>query len=348
MKINILTFSKVYNRGANMQAYALKTFLEKYGAEVRFIDIQLPKSKSMNISGRIYEFIQNILSNKFRVQTNFKFTKKYSSSYELLKDPPIADVYIVGSDQVWNPDLTKDLGPLIYFFNFLPEGAKRVSYAASIGTDIWKHDELCSSIKQYLLKFHAVGVREDSASEICKTKFGINAEVVVDPTLLLSENDLRTIIGKNNILKNQTFVYLLYENNEIKELVKTIHSLSRNEKLQGLLDNKLLKILNFYTIKDWLIKINSSNLVVTNSFHCMVMSILLHKNFVVIPPYPGRETRILSLLNKIGLFHRYVDHINDMTKIQNLLNSKIDYDKIDENIRLLRKKSENFIYNNIF
>ena len=347
MIINILTFSKVYNRGANMQAYALKTFLEKNGAKVLFIDIQLPKSKTLNFSGYIFDFFQNALSKIFRVQTKFKFTKKYSNSYELKKDPPIADVFVVGSDQVWNPDITKNLGSLTYFFDFLPNKAKRVSYAASIGTKEWKHNELCAPIKECLKKFNAVSVREDSACEICKSMFDIDAKVVVDPTLLLSEQDLRSIIGRKKNVENTTFTYLLYNDERITDYVKTIHSLSGNITLKGLTNSKLSKILNIYTIKRWLKKIESSNLIITNSFHCMVMSILLHKNFVVIPPYPGRETRILSLLNKIGLCDRYIDNIYDEDNILNLISSEIDYKKVDEQICLLRKESEAFIYDNI-
>ena len=100
MIINILTFSKVYNRGANMQAYALMKYLENRGAEVEFIDIQLPLSSGLNWHGRVFQFFQNVLADKFRKQMHFHFTRRYLDSADLKNNPPKADVYVVGSDQV--------------------------------------------------------------------------------------------------------------------------------------------------------------------------------------------------------------------------------------------------------
>lgn len=174
-----------------MQAYALMKYLKNRGAEVEFIDIQLPLSPGLNWHGRVFQFIQNILADKFRKQMHFHFTRRYLDGADLKNDPPKADVYVVGSDQVWNPSITKNLGALTYFFDFLPLQAKRVSYAASIGDAIWKYGELSPCIKEELKKFAAISVREDSAREICKRNFDTKAEVVLDPTLLLTHSDLK-------------------------------------------------------------------------------------------------------------------------------------------------------------
>ena len=346
MKINILTFSKVYNRGANMQAYALKTYLENRGADVEFIDFQLPKSKTMNWRGHLFDLVLNGLAARFRKKTNFRFTPKYHSLADIRQNPPQADVYVVGSDQVWNPDLTKDAGPLAYFFDFLPEKCRRVSYAASIGKDKWNHDELVPSIQNCLKSFSAISVRENSAAKICEEKFGVKAEVVLDPTLLLNESDLRELIGHKTKVRNQTYTYLLYSGDETKDYVRAIHRLSGNKKSVGVHDNLWSKLQNFYTIRTWLADIASSTLVVTNSFHCMVMAVLLKKQFIVIPPYPGRETRMLSLLEKLGLSQYYVNVIDDM-KIRSLIELPINYKEIERRLETLRSESENFINRNI-
>ena len=349
MKIDILTFSKVYNRGANMQAYALMKYLKNRGAEVEFIDIQLPLSPELNWHGRVFRFIQNVLADKFRKQMHIHFTRRYLDGADLKNDPPKADVYVVGSDQVWNPSITKNLGALTYFFDFLPLQAKRVSYAASIGDAIWKYGELNPCIKEELNKFAAISVREDSAREICKRNFETDAEVVLDPTLLLTYSDLKDIIGSNrSVLKSQTFVYLLYNGSDTFSITRLLHKLSGNKKIKGLSDSIFAKITRFYSIENWLKQIDSSSLIITNSFHCMVMALLLHKEFIVIPPYPGRETRMLSLLSKIGLVNRYVNSIEDITKLKELVERKIDYVKVEDNLKVLRKKSEDFINNNIF
>lgn len=348
MIINILTFSKVYNRGANMQAYALKKYLENRGAKVEFLDLQLPISKEMNWRGRLFEYFQNQVANRFRKHMHFCFTRKYKDLSDLKNDPPKADVYVVGSDQVWNPSLTQKLGTLTYFFDFLPLQVKRVSYAASIGDAIWKYGELNPCIKEELKKFAAISVREDSAREICQRNFETDAEVVLDPTLLLTHSDLKDIIGSNrSVLKSQTFVYLLYNGSDTFSITRLLHKLSGNKKIKGLSDSIIAKITRFYSIENWLKQIDSSSLIITNSFHCMVMALLLHKEFIVIPPYPGRETRMLSLLSKIGLVNRYVNSIDDITKINELLERKIDYVKVENDLKFLRKKSEDFINNNI-
>lgn len=349
MIINILTFSKVYNRGANMQAYALKKYLEDRGAKVEFLDLQLPISKEMNWRGRLFEYFQNQVANRFRKHMHFCFTRKYKNLSDLKNDPPKADVYVVGSDQVWNPSLTQKMGALTYFFDFLPLQAKRVSYAASIGDAIWKYGELSPCIKEELKKFAAISVRENSAREICKRNFETDAEVVLDPTLLLTHSDLKDIIGLNrSVLKSQTFVYLLYNGSDTFSITRLLHKLSGNKKIKGLSYSIFAKITRFYSIENWLKQIDSSSLIITNSFHCMVMALLLHKEFIVIPPYPGRETRMLSLLSKIGLVNRYVNSIEDITKLKELVERKIDYIKVEDNLKVLRKKSEDFINNNIF
>ena len=113
----------------------------------------------------------------------------------------------------------------------------------------------------------------------------MDAEVVLDPTLLLSRKDLIDIVGSNEKTnKSQTFVYLLYSDKNVLDIVSKLHALTGNQKIVGLSKSLWSKLTRFYTIPSWLKQINSSKLIVTNSFHCMVMAILLHKDFFVIPP----------------------------------------------------------------
>lgn len=347
MRVDILTFSKVYNRGANMQAYALKNYLEKRGCDVFFIDLQLPVSEHLNLHGKIWTCLQNCISNRFRCKNGFKYTMRYCGVEDIKQNVPVADVYVVGSDQVWNPDITKAIDPLVYYFSFLPRNAKKVAYAASFGSDVWLYDNLTTQITANLREFKAVSVREDTAAVICRDIFGINAEVVLDPTLLLTKDELMRLINRPISIKSITFSYLLFCGSSTIQDVQTIHKLSGNLQLYGLPVGILSKLHAFYSIEKWLYHIATSNLVVTNSFHCMVMSILLHKNFVVIPPYPGRETRMLSLLNKLNLLERYVASWSEIQNIQDVLLSEIDYNAVDAKLSSLRIDSERFIDDNI-
>ena len=185
MKISILTFSKESNFGANLQCYALCKVLQGMGHQVDIIDIQLPKIK-FSWYTTLLQIPQDILFFLFRKKHLNYFTKKYKTADQLQKGQHKSDLYIVGSDQVWNPDITKRLAPLVYFFSFLPDDVRRISYAASFGKESWQSPTLTDKVKMLLHKFNAVGVREQTGVSICKDTFGIDARLVADPTLLLS------------------------------------------------------------------------------------------------------------------------------------------------------------------
>ena len=93
----------------------------------------------------------------------------------------------MGSDQVWNPNITRDAGVGVYFFDFLPDNVRRIAYAASFGvsqTDVFGEYSQVSSL---LKKFNSIGVREISGISICQTLANRDATLVVDPTLLLGD-----------------------------------------------------------------------------------------------------------------------------------------------------------------
>ena len=115
MKISILTFSKESNFGANLQCYALCKTLQNMGHQVDIIDIQLPK-KRFSWYSTLLQFPQEFLFFLFRKKYLNFFTKKYKTTAELQNGQHKSDLYIVGSDQVWNPDITKRLNPGIERF----------------------------------------------------------------------------------------------------------------------------------------------------------------------------------------------------------------------------------------
>ena len=341
----ILTFSKDDNRGANLQAYALKKSLEQLGVDVRFLDIQLPKKKA-NIKGQIVERIKNWCAISFRKRFGFKYTEEYTNAQELCTNPPKADLFIVGSDQVWNPDITKKLDPRIYFFSFLSDDVRRISYAASFGKSQWNMTEYDNDISVLLSKFYKISVREDSGIDICKDVFGIsNVDECVDPSLLLSGSDLLNIIGGRYKPQKHIYSYLLYKSNAVYDIIDDI-ACQTNLRIVGEYRNNSLvdKLSGLHGIETWIRNIAEAALVVTNSFHTTVVSILLHKNFVVVPPVDGRETRLISLLSKLGVKDRYIGYNSDVD-INNL--SSINYDRIDSKITELKRLSLKFIADSI-
>ena len=341
----ILTFSKDDNRGANLQAYALKKSLEQLGVDVRFLDIQLPKKKA-NIKGQIVERIKNWCAISFRKRFGFKYTEEYTNAQELCINPPKADLFIVGSDQVWNPDITKKIDPRIYFFSFLSDDVRRISYAASFGKSKWDNTEYDRDIAMLLSKFYKISVREDTGIDICNKVFGINnVNECVDPSLLLTRQDLLDIIDKNISPKNQIYSYLLYKSTAVYKLVEEVANQTKLKITGEYKNNSLIdKFSGLHGIETWIRNIAEAALVVTNSFHTTVVSILLHKNFVVVPPVDGRETRLISLLSKLGVKDRYIGYNSDVD-INNL--PSINYDKIDSKIAELKSQSLKFIADSI-
>ena len=125
MTINILTFCKENNYGANLQCYALKCVLEKEGHVVSVTNFSLHHS-NLHIIARVINFIQSFYFNRFRKKYLNCFTKKIKYDEELYTSPPIADLYIVGSDQVWNYSIEGNAKPELFFFSFLPDEKPRI------------------------------------------------------------------------------------------------------------------------------------------------------------------------------------------------------------------------------
>ena len=345
MKISILTFSKETNFGANLQCYALCKTLQNMGHQVDIIDIQLPPiSFSWYIT--LSRLPQAFLFFLFRKKHLDFFTKKYKTTDELRNSQHKSDLYIVGSDQVWNPDITKRLDPLVYFFSFLPDGVRRISYAASFGTGSWHSSALTAEVNALLHKFNAVSVREQTGVTICKDTFGIDARLVVDPTLLLSSYD--DICGKYNPQRetNELVYFTFVRNQEEKKLIADF-SMANHLQAVALRSNRPFpgfKNRTYLTVSEWLNSIRYAKLVVTFSFHCMVFCILFHKKFVAVPAKAGRAARQESLLAQLGLSDHFCKDTSDLYKtMEHVIHKDIDYDAIDRKIKEMRENSLNFL-----
>lgn len=344
MKAIILTFSKVNNRGANLQCYALMSYLKSRGYDVEFLDVKHTRTP-ISIKGRLYESINDRYADAFRRRNGFRFTRTYASYDDLCATPPQADIFIVGSDQVWNVELTRAYDPRTFFFTFLPEGVRRVAYAASFGNDYWVRSKYDDEIKEGLKLFSAVSVREESAVDICRRELGIeNAEVVLDPTLLLERESVMSLMGRPAKHKrDHIFCYLLYKDAAIEDLIARISDELRLP-VEGLRNGGWKsKLAGLYGIDRWLRNIYDANFVITNSFHCMVFCILLHKPFVVVPPYRRRQTRMLSLLGKLNLAERYTPDAAYLDDHMPMLREQIDYEAVERLLDVEREKSKRFI-----
>lgn len=346
MKISLLTFSKETNFGANLQCYALCKVLQDMGHQVNIIDIQL-RRYHMSWYSAIMHLPMVYLFRMFRKQYLDLFTKHFKSVKEVRRYCPQSDLYIVGSDQVWNPRITKRQHPLIYFFSFLPHTAHRISYAASFGTDTWDSPNLTSEVKNLLKRFDAISVREESGVKICNDVFNVNATLVADPTLLLKSYD--NICGKyEQERETNDLTYYTFVHNSATQKILAEFARPNNLNAVVLRSNRSypgFKLKMYVSVKEWLNSIRYSRLVVTTSFHCMVFCILFHKRFVAIPGKSERlSNRQLNLLKQLNLSEYYCPKTECLPEyLSYAMNNDIDYRKIDTIIESIRKQSINFL-----
>lgn len=338
MKVSILTYHWEDNYGATMQAYATYRAVETLGHQAEFIDLRLPYAPS--ISQRIVFGLKRRRFNAFRK----RFFKNlslitYRNVDELRNNPPESDCYLVGSDQTWNPNIAKDLLPA-FFLTFGDDKTRRVTYATSIGQNSWEGSPAISDaeIRAALGHFHSILLREDSAVEICRNKFDNEAEQVIDPVLLFP--DYPELTGPLTP-SGEVVAYKLIDDPGFYEIAKTIadrrglpiRSIGSVRRPKG------FRIAYPERPEDWVRGLATAEMVLTDSFHGTVFSLLYHRPFVIYVGDPTRTTRIESLLRQVGLSDRLLTSRNTVEEFYAVADRPIDWVSVDAKLKTLRDDS---------
>lgn len=343
MKIALITIWHENNYGAELQAYATVKALQQLGHQVKMIYILLSDCHKPNFKGRIAEFISSFGPGYKKFdnfwKTNIPVTRRYHTIEELQSNPPKADVYMVGSDQVWNPELTGIFAKL-FFLDFGNEKVKKISYSSSFGTPEWNYEKLTEEVRLLLLQFDRIASREQSGVQILKDTFGVEASLTVDPTLLFEQYQELT----GPLSQKKTLVY--YPLSDDYELEKYAIKTSQRLGLQLVNNKKTTTILGRVIwdkvgIEEWVRNIAESQFVITRSFHGLVFSLLYGKNFAIMANRNNRGTRLMNLLEQVGLEERYYDSFNACDEAQPW-NKPIDYDAIY--LRLSEMRSQSYRY----
>lgn len=387
MKIGIMTYwSSDDNYGQQLQCFALQRYLREKGHDAFLIRYVRPQRRNTllqkiqrnlsfekiqkRISGEHKRemienrksselILQNTVLNRQRKFENFRSDNivstdiVYNSLDELQKNPPQADLYICGSDQVWNNPLDEKETEA-YFLQFGKKDTLRASYAASIGRELKK-----SELKQFstlLSYFDAISVRETDVEELCHRLGFKEAQTVVDPTILLPIESFRPIYSHLSAPKESyilLYVLNIYDKKELywnslenwftkKHLgVKIIYS-SGYIPAHNLLENAPNILAS---IPEWLSYIEHASCVITTSFHGVVFCVKMHKPFLAVllkNRYKGGNTRIVSFLENIGLSSRVFNAEKD---INTQMTAPIDWDEVEARIATLRASSIHFIEN---
>lgn len=335
MKVSILTYHWEDNYGATMQAYATYRAVMELGHIPEFIDLRLPYNPPFK--SRIVFALKRFRFNSFRKKFFKNLSKRtYWSVEELRNNPPESDCYLVGSDQTWNPQIGKDLLPA-FFLTFGNESVRRISYATSIGLNEWEKSPYITDeeIRVALKRFHKILLREDSAIRIASEVFGAEAKQVIDPVLLFpSYPELTGDIRPSN----EVVTYKLINDEGFYEMAYQVAaSMSLPIRSIGSVRNpKGYRASYPESVENWIKRIAGANLVLTDSFHGTVISLLYHRPFVVYIGNPSRITRIVSLLSQLGLSDRILTSNNKIEEFSQMVYNPIDWEAIDKKLSKLR------------
>ncbi len=338
MKIGIYTLPLNYNYGGLLQAFALQTVLQRLGHDVVIIDRPLhtvepfykrPREKVKRFVRRyllhdksVRVFLENeeakvyseISQNTQRFIDHYLNTRKATDTHQLSETD--YDAIIVGSDQIWRcafHDTKRKLYDAYLEFAENWTHLKRISYAASLGTDEWEYPkDKAKRCKLLLEKFDAISVREASGVSLLKQHFGVKATHVLDPTLLLSSSDYIKIFEEAHTpaSKGNMMVYVLDDDASkqkfVEEYEKKLHLTAFRVNSQADNINLPVSLRIQPPLDQWLRGFQDAQFVVTDSFHACVFSMLFGKPFVAIGNKNRGLSRFESLLQTFGLCDRLV------------------------------------------
>lgn len=343
-KIAVLTFFKSGNFGGELQAYALQKKLRELGYDVEVLHQLRPtnknfkysekfkpiftltdkKSKRSKINSKISKIIKYFLAffsknqkvklNKFEEfeHKHINLSKKtYCSFEDLYTHEMDYDVFIAGSDQIWNYSLS--FSPEPYFLTFADDDKTKISYAASIG-----HSEIPDNVgrlyKKWLDSFNFISTREEQGAQLLENLLGKQVETVIDPTLLIKKEDwCRYFQIQEETGEKYLLIYTLVEskfvfktaieianklNLKIKRILPVAWTRENYDEVENILDAGPIDFVRLFA---------NASFVITNSFHGTAFSVNFNIPFLSVPrEYKKTNSRFINLLHLTNLSDRLV------------------------------------------
>ena len=359
MQIKSITCHDVYNHGASLQAYALQAYMEAQGHDVQVIDYKPPYLsghyrlwivanprydrpflKQLYLVGKLPERLLSLKRkwafDKFTKRYLHLTTRRYHSNEELKAYPPEADVYIAGSDQIWNTFFQNGRDAAFYL-DFAPKGKRRVAYAASFATkDV--ADNCRGFVRRMLQGLDCISIREAFSLQLLASLGRDDGIAVCDPVFLLSKDQWNVLLPKER-QSNEKYI-LVYDTDPVSPIVKKIAqevAKATNLPIWNVGSFRLPYACRQFCRKgplDFVRLIRDSELVISNSFHATAFSLIFHKHFFVVNRSESINERMLSLLDDVGLSHLLVStfsksflHPIDYDVVQRYIDAKIDLSK---------------------
>ena len=348
-KVGIITQHRVVNYGSVLQTYALQEKIKELGYVCEVIDYYPERFTPLGMLKRIKnkgdKFKKSFLirtaarviiipSYVIRFHMFFKFlnnridmtSKTYKTEKELEEENFGYDIYCTGSDQVWNYGWNEKI-EYPYYLAFVPDSARKISYAASFGKSELEHEEM-GETRKLLKRYDKISLRELSGVKIVD-ELGIEGSVnVLDPTLLLTGEEWRKISSGKYTDDKYILIYNLNRNPRIDSYAKELSAKTGLEvrylsyQLHEFYKNG--KMFCNPQVEDFLALIDGAQYVVTDSFHATAFSLNFNKEFVIV--YPGKySTRLQSILEILNLTNRVAKDEKDMSIVE----SRIDYNRVN-------------------
>ena len=354
IKVSFITVHVGFNFGSKLQAIATSEVLRKLGYLpicVNYVPSRVTYKRYWQTSfSSILKFLRRFLFFPIQVITRYKFdsylnkhckvSKPIYAEDDFIKRCPKADIYISGSDQLWN--YTHNEGnDTHYFFDGIV--GKKIAYASSIGMTSLPED-YAAYVKEQLSQYAAISVREQSAVELLG-KMGVNATHLLDPTFMLNKEEWKPFASKRLVKEKYLFVYLPYNIKDKDLIYRSVRKIAKekNLKVVSYSDNVIKdkyadQTIYFVNPGDVLSLILHAEVVMTNSFHGTAFSINLNKQFWTYMP-SSFSTRITSILNLCGLNARLLEEeISD-----NQINEIADFNHTNNVLQQERQKAYDFL-----
>lgn len=355
-KIGIMTWFHYDNYGSLLQAAATNYVLKEKKYKPIMINYR-PKGSTKELKDRTY-FI-NLFKNYFHKTSNIncngkafdEFRNKHFVETEELDDymhlaqkSEEFDAIVCGSDQIWSP-LCFDSH---YYLDFAQRN-KIVSYAPSFGSSSIKNPKISAQIKELLLRFDKISIREEQGQKIIKDLTGRESKLVLDPTLLLNAKEWQGFIKKVDIPKKPYIIcYFLGNPDSHLETIEK-YALSHNLEIYNIpfLENKKI---NKYNLNcdlgpgEFLDLMQNAHTIFTDSYHGTIFGINFNNNFYTFRRFKANDpknqnSRILNILNKLDIMERLVDDDTNLDSVK-----KIDYKKVNKKLNEMRNESKEYLF----
>lgn len=376
-KVGIITIHNSPNYGACLQSYALYQYIQQQGNDVEIIDLHRPfayedfvpskkyccsRPVKRSLLSRIKRNVKNVIGIKPKRRSLYsptaikkfddfnsviKLSKPYRGVDELYANPPLYDLYISGSDQLWNPTQAYCLEP--YFLTFVPEGqGMKISYATSVGiTDLRDNEK--KDFAKWLNLYDGISVREYKAQSLLQRLLeDKKVNQVADPTFLLDPMEWKNMAVK----PKQSKYILMFTLQHRPEILEYCLQLSKQSGLPlielGQVQPDVLDG-SYTAVKDagpreFLGYIENAELVITDSFHCTVFSLIMEANnfYTYIAPTNQRGSRIIDLLGTYNL-KKHLLPISLNSSFDTLMLETINKKVVSDIMKNERERSRLFI-----